>query len=112
MSSALQPLQIPKRVARRPEEHFSHVVVHAHNFMPLPVEMLDRFRTNQSAAAGNKNFHPFESILPSVGCQSWKNRVIAANQIPELAEIGDKKTAPSLEDYQQSTGFLTAPRQD
>ena len=62
LGHTLQPLQIPERIACRAEENPPHVVIHAHNFMPLPVEMLDRFRTDQSAAAGNQNFHPFESI--------------------------------------------------
>src|ERR1700682_6141452 len=58
----LQPLQIPERVARGAEENPAHVVVHADDFMPLPVKVLGRFRTDQSAAAGDQNFHPFESI--------------------------------------------------
>ena len=70
LGHGLQPLQIPERVARRAEENPPHVVIHAHNFMSLPVEMLDRFRTNQSAAAGDQNFHPFESIPLPMGRKS------------------------------------------
>src|SRR6267378_2323790 len=70
LGHGLQPLQIPERVARRAEENPPHVVIHAHNFMSLPVEMLDRFRTDQSAAAGDQNFHPFESIPLLMGRKS------------------------------------------
>src|SRR6266851_4343796 len=51
LGHTFQPFEIPKRVARRSEENSAHVVVHAKNFVPLPVEMLDRFRANQSAAS-------------------------------------------------------------
>jgi hypothetical protein len=57
----LQPLQIPERIARRPEENLPHIVVHADNFMPLPVEMFGRLRTDQAAATGDKYFHSLES---------------------------------------------------
>src|SRR5258708_39474331 len=70
LGHALQPLQIPERVARRAEENPAHVVVHSHNFMPLSVEMLYRFRADQSAAAGNNNLHPFESIPLPMGRKS------------------------------------------
>src|SRR5713226_375712 len=101
LGHTLQPLQIPKRVACRAKENPPHVVVHAHNFMPLPVEMFDRLRTNQSAAAGDENFHPFESQLLPV-CYKSKNRGgIPASRIPEIAEIEDERAAPSLEEYQQ-----------
>src|ERR1700687_1464961 len=33
------------------------------------------------------------------------------DRIPQMAEIGDERAAPSLEEYQQSSCFLTAPRQ-
>jgi hypothetical protein len=56
-----QPLQVPKRVAGRAKENSAHVIVHADNFVPLPVEVFGRFRANQSAAARNKNFHPFDA---------------------------------------------------
>jgi len=66
LGHALQPLQIPERVTRGTKESSAHVVVYADNFMPLPVEMLDRLPANQSAAAGDKNLHPSESIsLPA-----------------------------------------------
>ena len=70
LGQTLQPLQIPKRVACGTKEHPTHVVVHANNFVPLPVEMLDRFRTNQPAAAGDQNFHSFESAPLPVGPKS------------------------------------------
>src|SRR6267378_3966573 len=111
LGHTLQPLQIPERVARGAEENAAHVVVHAHNFMPLPVKVLGRFRTDQSTAAGDQNFHPFESIpLP------MRRKSINAVEFPrtaflKIAEIGDERAAPSLEEYQQSSGFLTAPRQ-
>ena len=68
----LQSVEMPERVARRTEENPPHVIVHACNFMPLHVEMLDRFRTYQSAAAGEQNFHPFESIPRPMGGKSKK----------------------------------------
>src|SRR6266478_8677960 len=85
LGHSLQPLQIPKCVACRAEEDPPHVVVHAHNFMPLPVEMLHRFRTDQSAAAGHENFHPFESQPLSVRNKPKKKRNgIPANRIREM----------------------------
>ena len=91
---SLQPLQIPERIARRAEEDRPHVVIHAHNFMSLPVEMLDRFRTNQSTAAGDQNFHPFESIPLPMGRYSYKRSGFPANRIPDMAEIRDEWALP------------------
>src|SRR6266550_1966275 len=90
----LQPLQIPERVARRAEENPPHVVIHAHNFMSLPVEMFDRFRTNQSAATGDQNFHPFESIPLPMGRYSYKRSGFPANRIPQMAEFGKRGPLP------------------
>ena len=73
----LEPLQIPQRVARRTEEHPAHVVVHADDFVPLAVEMLGSFRTNQSAAARDQNFHAFESNPHLVGPKPWKSGAIS-----------------------------------
>src|SRR5260370_35833018 len=70
LGHALQSLQIPERVARRTEEKSPHVVVHADNFVPLPIEMLDSFRTDQSIAAGDEYFHPFQSIPLPLGRKS------------------------------------------
>ena len=100
LGHTLQPFQVPQRVACRAEENPPHVVVHTHNFMPLPVEMLHRLRTDQPAAARDENLHPFESVPLSISCK--QNR-------PKIAEIGDEKTAPSLEDYQQSSPFFNFP---
>src|SRR5260370_9573738 len=65
----LEPLQIPERVARLAEENPPHVVVHADNFMPLPVEMLHIFRTDQPAAACDEHLHPLESVPLSIRCK-------------------------------------------
>src|SRR5260370_32144930 len=112
LGHTLQPLQIPERVACRAEENPTHVVVHADNFMPLPVDTLDRFRTDQSAAAGDQNFHPFESLPLPVGGKPKQSGGFAANRLREMAETGDERAARSLEEYQQSSAFLTAMRQD
>ena len=55
LRNALQPLQIPQRVARGPKKHAPHVVIYARDFVPLPVEILDRFGSDQPAAACNQN---------------------------------------------------------
>jgi hypothetical protein len=89
---------------------FFFPVVHTHHFMALAIEMLDRSRTEQPAAAGDKNFHPFESIPLPMGGKSKKRAGIAADRIPVMAEIGYERAALSLEEYQQSSSFLTAPR--
>src|SRR6266853_1073573 len=73
LGDTLQPLQIPKRVACRAEENPSHVVVHADNFMSLPVEMLHSLRTDQPAAACDKNPHPFESVPLFKSCEPSPN---------------------------------------
>jgi hypothetical protein len=109
LGRGLQPLQIPERVASSAEENPAHVVVHTHDFMALPIEMLDRIRTDEPAAAGDKNFHPLESIPFPMGGKSKKCAGIAAYRIPVMTEIGYERTALSLEEYQQSSGFLTAP---
>jgi hypothetical protein len=46
-----------------------------------------------------------------MGGKSKQRGGIPANRIPEMAETGDERVAPSLEEYQQSSGFLTAPNQ-
>jgi hypothetical protein len=56
-AGVLEALQVPQRVTRGAEEYTAHVVVHAENFVALAVEMLDRLGANQSAAAGDQNFH-------------------------------------------------------
>src|SRR6266480_1177136 len=127
LGRSLQPLHIPERIARRAEENPPHVVIHAHNFMSLPVEMLDRFRTNQSAAAGDQNFHPFESIPLPMGRQSinavdfprtaflkWLNSGREGRSLTRRVNLSTAGTllvraALSLEEYQQSIGFLTVP---
>ena len=53
----LQPAQVPQRVAFLAEELAPHVVVHAVDFVPGPVIMLDGFGADEAAAAGYKNFH-------------------------------------------------------
>src|SRR5690242_21656590 len=57
LGRALQPLQVPQRVSLWPEEHTAHVVVHAGNFVALPVKMFHRFRANQAAASSNEYLH-------------------------------------------------------
>src|SRR6266446_7531559 len=51
------------------------------------------------------------SLSPSAANQEKRNG-IPANRIPEFAQIDDERAAPSLEEYQQSSAFLTAPSQD
>src|SRR5260370_11435169 len=109
LGHALQPLQIPERIACRAEKDPPHVVVYPDDFMPVPVEMLHRFRSDQSAAPSDKNFHLFESIPLYMSRKSKKSGGLAANRVPEKAAIGEGKAASSLEEYQQSSGFLTAP---
>src|SRR6266478_3327597 len=107
LSHSLQSLQIPKGVARRPEENPSHVIVYADNFMPLPVEMFHGFRTNQSAAACYKNLHPLESILlpmrvNSTNAELWRTTFL------EWRRSG-WKAAFSVEEYRSHTVSISAP---
>ena len=57
LGRSFQPLEIPERIARGAEKHAAHIVVHADDFMPLPVKVLDRLRADQTTASGDKNFH-------------------------------------------------------
>src|ERR1700738_1831366 len=57
---APQPLQIPQRVAGLPKTHPTHLVVDAHNFVPICVEVPPRLRPNQSAASRHENLHASE----------------------------------------------------
>jgi hypothetical protein len=53
-----QAVKVPCCVALCAKKYLAHIVVDADNTMALPVEMLDRFGSNQTAAAGDKNrFH-------------------------------------------------------
>ncbi len=62
LGGVLQPLQVPERVARGAKKHSPHIVVYAEDFVPLAVEMLDRLGADESAAAGNENFHRAASL--------------------------------------------------
>jgi hypothetical protein len=53
-------------------------VVDADEFMARPVREFDGFRTDQTVAACDKNFHPFEIVPPPTGRNTkkalWKCR--------------------------------------
>jgi hypothetical protein len=51
----LKPIEIPERIASGAKKFAAHVVVHADDVVALPVEMLDSFRADESAAAGDEN---------------------------------------------------------
>jgi hypothetical protein len=53
--------------------------------------VLGRFRTDQSAAAGDQNFHPFESILLHVGRKSVNAVEFPRTASLKWAEIGDER---------------------
>ena len=55
----LQPPKVPQRVTFLAEELAPHVVVHAVDFVPGPVVVLDGLGADEPAASCYKNFHGF-----------------------------------------------------
>jgi hypothetical protein len=53
----LQSLQVPQRIPGCTKKFPPHVVVHAHNVMPLPVEVRHRLGPDQPTAACHQYFH-------------------------------------------------------
>ena len=54
----LEAIQVPGRVALRPEEIRAHVVVHAMHAPAQRVKMFDHFRTDKSVGASDEyGFH-------------------------------------------------------
>jgi len=92
-----QPLQVPKRVAGRAKKNAPHVIVHADNFVPLAVEVFGRFRANQSAATGNKDFHPFDAAPIPVARSTQKTPCTRREQQSSLGwSMGREEWLPPL----------------
>ena len=52
-----QPFQIPTGIAQRTEKFPAQIIIHAKDPVSFAIIILDRFRTDESAGAGDQNFH-------------------------------------------------------
>ena len=50
--------RVDQRATGLAKKHPPHVVIHADDFVPKPVEVRHRLRPNQPGAAGYQNLHP------------------------------------------------------